>query len=68
MFHDPIQARKQDADYIKHNVPIMVEEGDVVFFPGWFEHSVPENTSDEDRIVISCNFRKPNFIGKIKEK
>ena len=45
-----------------------MEEGDIIFFPGWFEHSVPANTSDEDRIVISCNFRKPSFIPNKKEK
>ena len=67
-FHDPIQARKQDADYAKCTSVVEIQEGDAIFFPGWFEHSVPPNLSKKNRVVISCNFRKPSFISKIKEK
>ena len=67
-FYDPVQARRQDADYCNNTTFIEAKEGSFIFFPGWLEHSVDKNKTNEDRIIISCNFRKPNFIAKIKEK
>ena len=63
-FHDPIQARRQDGDQADFTSVVNVNEGDILFFPGWFEHSVPSNSSEEDRMVISGNFKKPQFVGK----
>ena len=33
-----------------------VEEGDLVIFPGFLEHKVPRQTSDELRVTLSFNF------------
>jgi uncharacterized protein (TIGR02466 family) len=37
------------------------QEGDILIFPGWLEHGVYPNTSNEDRIIISANI---NFFPK----
>ena len=34
---------------------INVEEGDLLIFPAYLPHSVEENKSDEDRVIISFN-------------
>jgi uncharacterized protein (TIGR02466 family) len=31
-------------------------QGRIIFFPGWINHSVSENKSDQDRISIAFNF------------
>ena len=36
-------------------VRIKPEEGNLLLFPSYLHHSVEENLSDEDRIVISFN-------------
>ena len=36
-------------------VRIKPEEGKLLLFPSYLHHSVEENVSDEDRIVISFN-------------
>ena len=33
------------------------EEGSLLMFPGWLEHGVTQNLSNEDRIVISFNLK-----------
>lgn len=67
-FKDPINCRTHDGDYIKQSYNVFVSEGDFIFFPGWLAHSVPMNQTDEERVVISCNFRKPNFIVDLRQK
>jgi len=34
---------------------IKVNEGDLLIFPAYLPHSVEENKSDEDRVIISFN-------------
>ena len=34
---------------------ILVEEGDVVFFPAWLDHHTPLHTTDNLRIVVAMN-------------
>ena len=34
---------------------INVTEGDLLIFPAYLPHSVEENKSDEDRVIISFN-------------
>ena len=36
-------------------IPIQVETGDVLFFPGWLTHKTQKNTSTENRFVMSWN-------------
>lgn len=45
---------------------ILPEEGDIIFFPSFLEHSVSKNASDEDRYCCSFNFY-PNVVIKTKE-
>lgn len=61
-FHDPLAVRKHESLYID-KTDIMVKEGDLLIFPGWLEHSVAENTSNEERIVLSFNLKNINQNG-----
>ena len=36
-------------------VTIKIEEGDLLIFPAYLPHSVEENESDDDRVIISFN-------------
>jgi hypothetical protein len=36
--------------------PKEVISGDIVFFPSFLNHYAPKNSSDEERIIFSCNF------------
>jgi len=64
-FHDPRGAKiyatptspswrgtPYTADVVKYSV----EEGRLVIFPGWLEHSVPPHQADGERVVLSFNF------------
>ena len=57
-FEDPITIRKYynitPTQYVKE-----VQENMIILFPGWLPHKVPENTVDEERIVISFNLEFP---------
>lgn len=37
-------------------LPKDVKSGDVVFFPSFLNHYAPKNSSDEERVIFSCNF------------
>ena len=34
---------------------VPVKTGDVLFFPGWINHRTQENTTNEERIVMTYN-------------
>jgi len=52
MYHPPIKNYNEiSAEVIK----IEPDEGKLIIFPSYLNHSVEENLSDEDRIVISFN-------------
>ena len=52
LYHPPIQNYNEiSAEIIK----IEPDEGKLILFPSYLNHSVEENLSDEDRIVISFN-------------
>lgn len=52
MYHPPIHNYNEiSAEIIK----VEPEEGKLILFPSYLNHSVGENLSDEDRIVISFN-------------
>lgn len=42
--------------YNSLSVSFKPKEGDLLIFPSWLDHSVPENKSLEDRVIISFNF------------
>jgi uncharacterized protein (TIGR02466 family) len=57
------------TDYTQQNCDawsILPENGDVILFPSFLEHSVSKNESDEDRYCCSFNFY-PNVEIKNKE-
>ena len=64
-FRDPVSARQYTNSYYRNVQNSMCclppVEGRLTFFPGWFEHSVKENETDEDRIAISFNIRSHNL-------
>ena len=46
---------KQSTELNSNTASIKIEEGDLIFFPAYLPHSVEENKSDEDRIIVSFN-------------
>jgi uncharacterized protein (TIGR02466 family) len=61
-FFDPKEVKtmfypkiKQHNEFSSNIVHIQPEEGKLLLFPSYLHHSVEENLSDEDRIVISFN-------------
>jgi len=61
-FYDPLDQRliKAPRKSVQNDLNIEAvtftpQEGDLLIFPSYFHHSVEENLSGEDRIVISFN-------------
>jgi len=52
MFTAPITRQ---TDFTAEEVRMRPEEGRIYIFPGWLEHGVEENKSDQDRVSISFN-------------
>jgi uncharacterized protein (TIGR02466 family) len=52
MFTAPITRQ---TDFTAEEVRMRPEEGRIYIFPGWLEHGVEENRSDQDRVSISFN-------------
>ena len=46
---------KQGTELNSNSVSIKISEGDLLIFPAYLPHSVEENQSDEERIIISFN-------------
>ena len=71
-FHDPrvqieqIAPRVGERNAFNSNAcHVPVRAGQLVMFPSWLAHSVPENTSDMLRISISFNIMFTDFTGVI---
>ena len=45
----------RQTDFTAEEVRMRPEEGRIYIFPGWLEHGVEENKSDQDRVSISFN-------------
>ena len=52
MYHPPIEKYNEISS---EAIKMEPEEGKLLLFPAYLQHSVEENLSDEDRIVISFN-------------
>ena len=51
-----IRAKAGQANELNSNsASIKINEGDLLIFPAYLPHSVDENRSDEDRVIISFN-------------
>lgn len=51
-----VRAKAEKANELNSNsVSIKINEGDLLIFPAYLPHSVEENKSDEDRVIISFN-------------
>jgi uncharacterized protein (TIGR02466 family) len=50
-------------EHVANDVSYTPQEGKIILFPGWLDHGVPENKTQDDRISISfnINFRRPEF-------
>ena len=42
-------------DTYKHKYSIYPKSGNMILFPGWIRHSVPEHQCDHDRIILAGN-------------
>ena len=52
---------KETNPYNAGQVSVDVKDGMLILFPAWFEHSVPPNLSDRERISISFNIMFSQF-------
>ena len=51
-----IRAKTKQANELNSNsASIKINEGDLLIFPAYLPHSVEENKSDEDRVIVSFN-------------
>ena len=51
-----IRAKAEQANELNSNsASIKINEGDLIIFPAYLPHSVEENKSDEDRVIVSFN-------------
>lgn len=51
-----IRAKAEQANELNSNsASIKINEGDLIIFPAYLPHSVDENRSDEDRVIVSFN-------------
>jgi uncharacterized protein (TIGR02466 family) len=57
-FQDPHYNFKNlhESSALQEYYSVPVQQGDVLFFPGWLTHKSEKNTSVEDRIILSANF------------
>jgi uncharacterized protein (TIGR02466 family) len=65
-FRDPILARTYTRAFYRsvqaEVASIQPAAGKIVMFPGWCEHFVGPNLTDEDRIAISFNIAHPKTL------
>ena len=54
-------AIEKDTEYNSKAAVLDIKEGDLLLFPAYLPHSVKENKSDEDRIVVSFNVNINHF-------
>ena len=52
--HSSAKIRNIEINEI-YSAVINISEGDLIIFPAYLPHSVEENQSDEDRVVVSFN-------------
>ena len=64
IFYDPRSAavyftpkHKSSNNLNANTFAVTPEEGMLVLFPGYLHHSVNTNNSDEERVIISFNFK-----------
>ena len=51
-----IRAKAEQANELNSNsASIKINEGDLLIFPAYLPHSVDENRSNEDRVIVSFN-------------
>lgn len=59
-FYDFKNLHEQRDDLLMEWVPVPVEEGDVLMFPGWLPHRSGTNQTTSERWILSANFI--NFV------
>lgn len=53
--HQPINYDDVDSYGTLFDKEVIVEEGDLVMFPGWLRHKTTPNLDNTDRIIIGAN-------------
>tara|TARA_S200000501_G_C20670914_1_gene676290 strand:- start:266 stop:874 length:609 start_codon:yes stop_codon:yes gene_type:complete len=43
------------TEFNSNSISVKINEGDLLIFPAYLPHSVEENESDEDRVIVSFN-------------
>jgi uncharacterized protein (TIGR02466 family) len=57
-FQDPHYNFKNlhEASNLQEYYSVPVQQGDILFFPGWLMHRSEKNASNNDRVILSANF------------
>lgn len=63
MFGSPLTKLN---DFTTEEIRMLPEEGRMYIFPGWLEHGVDTNQSEEDRVSISFNVRAFQQVGSFR--
>jgi len=58
---------KKRTIYNAEKIDIIIEDGDLVFFPCWFKHSVNTNVGSEDRISIAFNIMFKDYVNHMSK-
>ena len=55
-----LQCKNNDAPltFPDAELSIYPNSGDIILFPGWIRHSVPEQNNDSERIIVAGNLIK----------
>jgi uncharacterized protein (TIGR02466 family) len=68
MMHDKKYLNKEGVSLFSSGIFFDGSPGEVFIFPSWLEHAVSQNTTDNPRISISCNFTTERQNGNISRK
>jgi len=73
-FYDPAYTKRELKMRRKNHTPyntmlasVVVEDGDVILFPGWLEHSTTPNNNTTDRISLAFNVFAKGIYGEYEE-
>jgi uncharacterized protein (TIGR02466 family) len=57
-FQDPHYNFKNlhEVSNLQEYYSVPVQQGDILFFPGWLMHRSEKNVSDSNRVILSANF------------
>jgi uncharacterized protein (TIGR02466 family) len=62
--HQPIDLTDRNNYHRLFNQELIINEGDLVIFPGWLKHSTLPNSSKNNRIIIGANIMEKSIWGQ----